>query len=57
MAYAESKAKLGNRGGAKGEKTFNTHSGTRKSSSHDGTYDSYKGTTKGNIKHIKPKGA
>lgn len=55
MAYAESKAKLGDRGSIKGEKTFNTKSGTRESSKHDGSYDSYQGTTKGKIKHIKPR--
>jgi len=56
MAYAESKSKLGNRGSIKGEKTFNTSSGTHKSSSHDGSESSYQGTTKGKTKHIKPKG-
>jgi len=53
MAYAESKAKLGNRGSAKGEKTFNTKSGTRESSRYDGMNSSYQGVTKGKTKHIK----
>jgi len=56
MAYAESKSKLGDRGRVSGQKTFNTSSGTRKSSSYDGSISSYKGTTKGDTKHIKPRG-
>ena len=55
MGMAEFKEKLGNRGSIRGEKTFNTSSGTRKSSSHDGTYGSYQGKVKGATKHIKPR--
>ena len=55
MGMAECKSKLGNRGSIRGEKTFNTSSGTRKSSSYDGSYGSCQGKTKGAMKHMKPK--
>lgn len=53
MGQAQFKEKLGDRGHITGKKTFNTKSGTRESSSHDGSYSSYQGTTKGKTKHIK----
>ena len=50
MGMAEMKSKLGNRGSIKGEKTFNTKSGTHKTKFHT----EWQGTTKGDTKHINP---
>lgn len=51
MAQSESKDKLGNRGTIRGEKTFNTKSGTNKST----FQTTWEGTTKGNTVHKKQK--
>lgn len=53
MGIAESKAKLGNRGTIKGEKTFNTSSGTQNKSAP--VQSSWAGKTKGDTTHRKPR--
>lgn len=52
MGYAESKAKLGDRGSIKGDKTFNTKSGVS-GNNQSSPQTSWQGQTKGGTTHKK----
>ena len=52
MAYAEAKAKLGDRGKVTGEKTFNKETGSS-SNNQSSPQTSWQGTTKGDTTHKK----